>query len=180
MKNLLLPILVLLFAAGCKKEVDALPEPTQTGAHTFGARLNGAFWVPAGFGFASTKPVLEATFTDTANSVIIHARNFSQSPKESEIELYIKNITGPGVYLLNSATNNYPYQSASYGYYTERKFMPLNEWITGSQQTGRVVITRFDIPARIISGTFEFTAASKDGTADPVTLSEGRFDVKIL
>jgi hypothetical protein len=42
-----------------------------------------------------------------------------------------------------------------------------------------VVVTRFDTVNNIISGTFDFTAGSIDNTADPITVTEGRFDIKI-
>ena len=178
MKKLLVICAALLVLAGCKKDIDELPEATQTGANTFGAKLDGALWVPQKFGIAPTAPLLEARYTGT-NSIFINARNFSSSPTETEFEIYIRNIPGPGTYPLNQDTDHYPNESASYGYFIKRKLMPLNEWITTSGQTGSVTITRFDTVNHIISGTFEFRAASTDDTAAPISVTEGRFDVKI-
>ena len=177
MKNLLfLPLLCLLFA--CKKDIEELPPATQTGAHTFGARLDGQLWVPQKFGIAPTAPILEARYS-ADQSVFINARDFSSSPTETEFEIYLRNLTGTGTYLLNQATEKYPYHTASYALYTKRKFMPINDWITNSQYTGTVTITRFDTTQHIISGTFSFTAPSTDNTASPITVTDGRFDVKI-
>lgn len=178
MKKLLLACTLFAALAGCKKEIDELPEPTQTGANSFGAKLDGELWVPQKFGIAPTAPLLEARYAG-ANSVFINARNFSSSPTETEFELYIKNITGTGTYPLNQNTGHYPNESASYGYFIRRKFMPLNEWITSALQTGSITVTRFDPAANIISGTFEFSAVSIDSSAAPITVTEGRFDVKI-
>lgn len=178
MKNVLLLALLALSLAGCKKDVDELPEPTQTGANTFGARVDGEFWVPQGFGIVPTAPLIEARYSGN-NSVVINARNFASSPNETEFELYLLNVTGTGTVLLNQNTSNYPNQSASYGYYVKRKIRPLFEYITSAQHTGRVEITRLDKDANIISGTFEFRSADKTDPSQTVTVTEGRFDVKI-
>ncbi|HEX6332599.1 MAG TPA: DUF6252 family protein [Flavisolibacter sp.] len=171
----LLALSVFLFASCSKDDVDELPPATQTGANTFGAKLDGGLWVPRQFSLG-TGTILEARLNGT-NGFFINARDFSSSPTEKEFEIYIASMTGPGTYLLNQNTSRFPYQSASYGYYLIRKFMPLNEWLTSSQFTGRVDITKFDQAAKIVSGTFEFTAGSVDSTASPITVSEGRFDV---
>lgn len=165
--------------AGCKKSVDALPGATQTGANTFGLKLDGAYWVPQKFAGISA-PILEAHLTGTGyNDLIIDAQNFASEPKESQFELYLKNVTGTGTYPLDQTTEVYPNSSASYGYYVKRKINPLNEWITSARYTGSVTITRWDTASRIVSGTFAFTAATTDSSAAPITVTDGRFDLKI-
>ena len=178
MKNILPLICCVLLLASCKKEVDELPAPTDTGSNTFGLKLDGEFWVPQKFGIVPTAPILEARYTGTGG-LFINARNFASSPTETEFEIYLQNVTGPGNYPLNQLTYKYPNQQASYGYYIKRRLMPLNEWITSDRFTGNVSITKFDRSANIVSGTFEFTAGSIDSTAAPITVTEGRFDVKI-
>lgn len=179
MKNMILLALMALSLAGCKKDVDELPEPTQSGANTFGAKVDGEFWVPQGFGIMPTAPIIEARYAG-GNSVFINARNFGSSPTESEFELYLQDIAGSGTtILLNQNTANYPSNSASYGYFVKRRIRPLYEYITSAANTGRVVVTRYDNDAHIISGTFEFRAADKTDPSQTVTVTEGRFDVKI-
>ena len=53
-----------------------------------------------------------------------------------------------------------------------------DEWITGSAATGQVIVTNYDPVAKVISGTFQFTANASFGSA-PINVTEGRFDVKI-
>ncbi len=178
MKNILIILSFLLVLFSCKKDVEALPDATQTGANTFGARVNGALWIPQGFGVVPTAPLLEASYSGN-NAIIIHARNFSSSPNEVEIEIYLRNATKPGTYLLNQTTAHFPNQSASYAYYVERKFTPTNEWITNNQYTGKVEVTRLDTVNNIISGTFEFDAINLYNTPQPIAITDGRFDVKI-
>jgi hypothetical protein len=130
------------------------------------------------FGIAATTPILEANFAGN-NSYRIVARNFGSSPNESEMEIFLHNITETGTYALNQTTSTYPRANASYAYYVERKFTPTNEWMTNPQYTGTVTVTKLDIPAKIIAGSFEFRAINVNNTPEPITVTEGRFDVKI-
>jgi len=178
MKKKLVIIFSIFILLGCKKEVNELPAATQTGANTFGARVNGELWTPQGFGVVPTAPILEASYSGN-NAILINARNFSASPTETEIEIYLQNATKPGTYLLNQITSHFPNHSASYAYYVERRFTPTNEWITNNQYSGKVEVTRLDTVNNIISGTFEFNAINLYNAPQPITVSDGRFDVKI-
>lgn len=177
MKNLfLIMTLSVLACTGCNKEIKELPDATQSGANTFGAKVNGAFWKPQGFGFFPANDILESTVA--GNDIQIWARNFASSPNETEFYLLIKNVTGPGTYLLNQDIPSHPYPNVSYGYYVKRNMTPQNEWATSSSYTGTVTITRFDKINSIASGTFEFNAINLYNTPEPLTVTEGRFDVK--
>jgi hypothetical protein len=178
MKKPLFFLLLITGLVSCKKNVTDLPAATQTGANTFGAKLNGVLWVPQKFGVAPSTAILEARYTGN-NAVVINARNFASEPKEYEFEIFLGNVTAPGTVTLNQNTGHYPDQTASYAYYIERQGMPLNEWITSTQYTGQVTVTKLDVPNHIVSGTFEFKAGSIDSTGNPVTVTEGRFDVTL-
>lgn len=178
MKNILYLGLLLLILAGCKKDVTSLPDATQSGANTFGVKVNGDLWAPQKYGITQTAPILEARFGGN-NGVFINARNFASEPTETEFEIYLANVQDTGTIQLNKNTGHYPNQSASYIYYIKRKLMPLNEWITSSQYTGTITVTHFDREKHIISGTFQGTLGSTDNSADPLTVTEGRFDVSI-
>ena len=175
MKNILaLAVLALLFSS-CKKNVDALPAATQTGANTFGAKVDGKLWVPQGFGAFPANDILEARMS--GHDIVINARNFSSSPNETEFQLTIYNVTAPGTYLFNTNVTH-PNGAASYGYYVKRNITPQNEWLTSSIYTGQVNITRIDDVNMIVSGTFEFNAGSIYNS-EVLHVTEGRFDVKI-
>lgn len=176
MKSIVTAIAVLFVFASCKKAVSELPPETQTGAETFGAKVNGVIWGPQGFG-GFPGDMLEGSYTGPS-SVMIKARNFRQSPKESEFEIFLHNITGPGTYQLNTDVTR-PNLTASYGYYVEREFTPKNEWQTSSSYTGTVTITRFDTVEGILSGTFQFNAINLYNSPAPITVTEGRFDLKL-
>lgn len=177
MKNMISVLLGLLLITGCKKTVEELPAATQTGAQTFGLKLDGKNWVPQRFAGINT-PILEVQLVGT-NDIRINAMDLSAEPIESEFVLYIKNATGPGVYPLNQTTDIYPAAAGSYGYYVKRRIRPLNEWITSPQHTGSVTLTRLDLTNGIVSGTFEFSAGSIGSTDPPINVTEGRFDLKL-
>jgi hypothetical protein len=177
MKSIFLAGLLMLILSSCKKDVTDLPAVSETGANIFGAKVNGALWVPQDNAVLSTLPILEGRLTP--DGVFIEARNFASEPNEEEFELFIKNVTGPGVYPLNSETSIYPDESASYGYFIKRRITPINEWLTNSQYTGQVTITRYDVANHIVAGTFSFQAKEINGAADPLNVTDGRFDVKV-
>ncbi len=178
MKTTFFTILVFIALISCKKDVSQLPDATDIGANTFGAQVNGTFWKPQGFGIVPTSPLLEARYI-LNRDVIINARNFSSEPTETEFEIYLKHVVAPGTYELKSNTAKYPSQTANYGYYIKRKLTPVNEWITTTQYTGKVVITKADTLNHIVSGTFEFNAINMYSAPEALTVTNGRFDVKV-
>lgn len=170
----------IFLIVGCKKEVSELPAPSQTGAQIFGALIDGTMWVPQGFGMVPTAPILEARYNGN-NNYFINARNFSAQPVETEFEIFLKNVTGPGVYPLHKNTGVYPQNKESYGYYVERKLNPTGEWITAADATGSVRVTKIDTVNHILSGTFQFKAKPMSIYPEkkPITVTDGRFDVTI-
>jgi Family of unknown function (DUF6252) len=159
----------------CTKEVTELPPATQTGVHTFGCKVDGRFWVPAGFGPFPTADLLVAKRFPNG-FFYINARNFSSSPIETEFEFFIKNLTVPGTYLLNTDVV-YPTTAANYVYYVKRNINPQQEWLTSVQYGGSITITAIDTVNQFVSGTFQFNAASQYADPQPLAVTEGRFDV---
>ncbi len=176
MNKLSIIFIVSIFFAACKKEVTELPPATETGANTFGAKVNGEFWKPQGFGSIPANDILTGQLFPNGD-LRIRAKNFASSPNETEFDMFITGITAPGTYPLN-VNSNYPGLSSSYGYYVKRKLTPTDEWITSSTFTGSVTITRVDQVSRIVSGTFQFTAGSIYNAGQTLTVTEGRFDLK--
>lgn len=170
MKKFIALFAVVLFITSCKKNISELPDAPGTGSEKFGASVNGKLWVPQKFGIVPSAQILEARY-EPDNSFVINARNFASSPKESEFEFRLKNITAPGVYSLGGDTGN----SA---YFVERAITPTGEWKTNAHHTGTITITVNDKANKILAGTFQFQAASLYGR-EPITVTDGRFDVKV-
>ncbi len=162
----------------CKKDVDELPPATQTGANTFGAKVNGEFWVPAKFGIAPGADILEARYLPNRD-IIINARNLSASPNETEFEIYLKNVVSPGIYPLNSNSGKWPNHTGNYLYYVKRTVTPTSEWFTTSAYTGQIEITRTDTVNKIVSGLFHATMVNMYDVTQTMQVTEGRFDVKV-
>lgn len=166
---------LLMLLSACNKTISELPEATQTGANTFGAKIDGELWAPRGFGPFPSSKLLEARFT-TDSTLLINARNFASSPNESGFEIFVTGVRGPGTYVLNSS---YFWPSdKGYGYYVKKKFTPQEEWITSPSQTGTVTITKLDLAAEIVSGTFEFHAGNLSDPHGSIHVTEGRFDIR--
>ena len=175
MKILITAFISVLFLSSCKKEVTELPPATQTGANTFGAMVDGKIWVPQGFASIPSSNILEARLL--GGNFFITAQNFSSSPNETEFDIVLVGVTGPGTYSLN-VNVPHPSSAGSYAYYVKRNLSPINEWITSATFTGSVTLTKFDTVGRIVSGTFQFNAGEVFNSAPAVAVVDGRFDVK--
>lgn len=177
-KNLLAVLFFSMLLTSCKKEVtdEDMPAATQTGANTFGARVNGQVWIPQRFGTIPASNLLEARMI--GNDLIINARNFANSPNETEFEIRVIGVTTTGTFSLNTNVTH-PSFANSYAYYVKRNLTPSNEWVTSSGYTGSVTITRFDLSANIVSGTFQFNALNIYNSPEPLSVTDGRFDIKL-
>jgi len=51
--------------------------------------------------------------------------------------------------------------------------------MTSASYTGTVTITAYDTVQRFVSGTFQLQAINLYNAPMPITVSDGRFDVKI-
>lgn len=176
MKKILTACLAIVFFAACNKEVDELPPVSQTGANTFGAKVDGELWAPKGFGPFPANDILQARMTGTSY-LTIDAKNFASSPNETQFQILVAGVTGPGTYQLNNDVV-LP-SSLSYGYYVKRNVTPLNEWVTSASIGGSVTITRLDTVNKVVSGTFQFNAMNLYNTPQQLTVTEGRFDIKL-
>jgi len=177
MKKAILGLFFISLLLSCKKkEIKELPPATQTGANTFGLKINGENWVPQGFAGIPDSDLLKARLLGTM--LVITAQNFASSPTETEFEMKIYNVTGTGTYLMNTNTS-YPNGPTSYGYHVKRRLTPLDEWITSAAQTGSITITKLDTTAGIVSGTFQFNAENDIDATKTITVTEGRFDIKL-
>ena len=174
-RNILLAGFLLLGFTACNKDVDELPPLTETGANTFGAKVNGVMWVPARFGILPADDLLEARF-NSPGSLLITAKNFSASPKETQFEIQVVGVDGPGTYLMNK--NVVRPSADGFAYYVKRVLTPEDEWITDTQYTGSVTITKLDAHNKIVAGTFEFKAGSTVNAGGVLVVTDGRFDIK--
>lgn len=176
MKRIFAFLAFALFFISCGKDRD-LPDPTETGANKFGAKVNGEVWEARGFGPFPANDVLEAQRYGTTGDIVIKARNFASSPLEKEFYILVKGVNAPGTYSLNSNASHLSWDN-SYAYYVVRNFTPQNEWITSTSHPGTVTFTKVDTVNRILAGTFQFEMLNWYNTPQPLSVTEGRFDIR--
>ena len=166
--------LLFMFAfAGCSSNddgdcqgVDCLPAATQTGENTFGALIDGEPFIPGG----GPNPL------DCIYQLVNGERYFTlQANKRDEdfnrITLALLTNTkeleaGQSYQLLTNDVGNV------YGLYS----FATNLSQTNLDYTGSLTISRLDINAQIISGTFDFEILDYQGVLRRVT--NGRFDMR--
>lgn len=172
-----LPMLAaLLGLSQCHKKddpnpVDQLPPATQTGANTFGCLVNGQVWTPQGYNGTSNYSVYyDPSYRKGTLNVATYRYNASGSSNRQDIIIFSDSLNAVGVYPLTIRNHQ---EALFYGSSGQCEFHQ-NE---GHYRKGMLTITRLDLQAGIISGTFSFTLY-KPG-CDSVRVTNGRFDKKL-
>lgn len=172
-----LPLIALLFT-NCKKNIDPLPIETATGANTFGCKINGVAYIPSGGDPSSgIYPISGGPYGDAQGNIGIYIRTINGN---QNLNLYIKNATDTGYYILNKNTSPKPIVviSESYACYGENGIgINTGYFITNDTYTGSVHITQFDKAARIVAGRFSFKGYNSV-TNSITSVTDGRFDRK--
>jgi len=169
MRILIFFLSCFMLHSGCKKDDEPeLPGPTQTGARTFGCKVDGRPFVTSGDQDANWSKSGVVYFLYTDGSISVDARQ--ANPREY-IRFRFKFNNAPGTYYLNDL---FQYK----GFYTDLRSGSTainggNEYKTSDVNTGQINITHYD--GDIIAGTFSFKAANDSG--EIVHLTEGRFDI---
>jgi len=177
---------------------DKLPAATQTGANTAGCVVDGLTWVPRRegimFGGGNSSPIIvywgkvRGGRHPLSLVLIKNIDDVTQVHGETSLKLYLPDITHPGTFALDQLANPSIFNGpTAYADFTFNR-SPTKQLRTGPGAPGRLVVTRLDTAARIVSGTFEFTPAevtsglTGNGTPIPggktVRVTEGRFDCK--
>lgn len=149
--------LYILFIS-CKG--DDLPKPTTNGSIIFACKVDGEIFTPKSNDFK--RSAKEVEFDN--NSVLITGRR-NIDAEFKLLNIYIKDFKGKKTYLLDNDSISYGEYRNDYDYYS-----------TNINNTGKLIITNYDINKRILSGTFKFSAIDKK-TNKIVKVSDGRFDL---
>ena len=174
---LLLLALCSIFA-GCKKEntntEEQLPPETQTGAYTFGCKVDGKIY---------TARVKEGLLADqfvwyniSASDSTIHVE-VSSSKAKFKFDFGIKYTGNVGIYLAKTYPYMATFQDESNGTIPEAS----NTYETNTNHVGRINIKFFNgslnpvHPGNKLSGTFEMDAINAQGKV--IHITEGRFDI---
>ena len=181
--------LIIAITTQCNKtnvDPDGLPPETQTGAGTFACKINGVVW-----GYNNPDPQaldnrVKSSWSFDANDKngtlqVIALKYYDASKNYDEVIHFIADS-------LNLVKEKYLNRNAfNYGFvYTV--FAPKNKQCgdynsTGINDTtkvfsnsGKLIITKLDQNAKIISGTFYCTILETG--CDTLKITDGRFDLK--
>jgi len=148
---------------------DLLPPATQTGQRTFGCVLNGQPWTPRGSdGTANYSVVVDPTY---------HGGNMSIGAYRYTGGLFQSIILG-GDSIHNVGTYSLANNSKAVIFKDLHLASACQEIVSRlDYHRGTLVITRYDLQAGIVSGTFEFTMVHAG--CDTVRVTHGRFDYKL-
>ena len=137
-----------------------LPPATQTGANTFGCKVNGKVWLPSETAWIEFinggLNIVGEDILDNNSAVAIHIGEFT--------------ISDSGYFQLGKHTS----------YFSQASFdTDKNIFITDLVNIGNITITRLDTTKLnyIVSGTFNFKARDEI-TGETVEITEGRFDLR--
>jgi hypothetical protein len=176
-----LPPTALLLAAllglsQCSKKddpdpVSQLPPATQTGANTFGCLVNGQPWTPKGYnGTGNYSVAYDPTYRNGTLSVGTYRYIGSGDDDYQTVGFFSDSLRGIGNFPLTIIGH----QEGIFVDHTTNCEFSSN----GSHyRRGTLTITRLDLQAGIISGTFAFTLY-KPG-CDSVRVTQGRFDKRL-
>ncbi|RAK63887.1 DUF5025 domain-containing protein [Hymenobacter edaphi] len=186
MKYSLIFTLALVSVAGCRNREPApafqLPAATQTGANTMGFVVDDRVWQNHGrrctmYGCHDNqlRGYVETEYNGAQEFVLTAGLNAKDI--DEGFSLSIDSLRGPGVYdaelFPNSTTNSRLRNSLYFGNTKQNQ----SYW-SRPQSSSRIVVTRLDTVARIISGTFEGRLYNLNDPAASVVIRDGRFDVK--
>jgi hypothetical protein len=166
----LLLVTFFTFSQCKKKDVPQLPPETETGAMTFGCKVNGEIFVPQdGNGRSGFKVEYVNLGTEPGGGWYLNIAAFDRK----SISRPLVSVTTDSLLISEGSTYNFKNAkgNAKAFYVTSG-----NVFSKLDNDTGQLKIIKFDQLSRIISGTFLFTGTDENG--GKVNVTEGRFDVR--
>ena len=159
--------IVLLSAAQCEKPDNSkLPPETQEGKNTFGCLINGELFTGFSKPVQIGLPPLTAYYYRSRKELSIYAAKY-----EGAIGLRVENPKENTTATINSA-GFAPYDDICSCFYYRK------------ENTGQVILSKFDTVNLIVSGRFYFDGQCSDIDFKPIGdsiiyVTDGRFDIKL-
>ncbi len=153
-----------------------LPPETQTGANTFGCKINGQIWTPGGRrgGLPGTVPNVDVIFDPGLCGGNLDAKIFqSENGNQSFFSLFGCSLTEPETFNLDGPNGSPDWRLSYIDGSTSCSYSVGNSLYS----SGTITFTKVDFPNRIVSGRFECTFYVPN--CDTLRITEGRFDFKI-
>lgn len=182
-------ILFLLFSCSINDDPGddqlVLPPITQTGENTFGCYINGKLLVPRdGTGTylgADKGASFLGGYPDGAYNEL-DIRDY-KSERTANILIHIQDLRqiGEGDYIIDESNGMNSIDGLDHNYIHCRVFDEATnryQYYRSFGNSGVIKITRYDLPNRIVSGTFSCTVMNSGDSNDIIEITEGRFDFK--
>lgn len=192
MKNLIFKVLLLIIFISCSKDESddpqaKLPPITQTGANTFGCLIDGKLFYPRdGYGGLGGSGARAISFVATGMypNYISHYLDVNNYRDGKPINNFILNIhhlhdIGNGEYDFKLSNFQKGVDSPPHTHLYIRAFhQPTGgyKWYGSTENSGKLIITRYDLTNNIVSGTFSGVLKEYNGE-ETVNITDGRFDI---
>ena len=91
-------------------------------------------------------------------------------------------VQGIGIYNLGQSNGNYFTASPNNNHVILKRIVNSDNVKTflSNSNSGRIVITRFDYPNKIISGIFSFNLYNSNNPSEIIQITDGRFDINLV
>ena len=166
--------ILLLSTSQCKKkDLPQLPPETETGAMTFGCKINGQIFVPQdGRGRSGLRLEYVNLGIGKAGGWYLNITSYDYQKKKGI------HIETDSLLLKQGDSYQFRYQKG----YTLIWFEQVENSTTQiyapkGNDSGTLYIKKHDLTNRILSGTFSFTG-TKISTGEKVTVTDGKFDLR--
>ncbi|WP_439131895.1 hypothetical protein [Polaribacter sp.] len=162
-----------------------LPAITKTGANTFGCFMDGKLLTPrdGNGGIKSTKKgITYSVSPDDISYNEIYIDDW-KSENGSLLRFHIADLKQKmeSSYIINKSNCQNGFDANDNVNINCRVYDDIEKiykWYCSTDNGGKLIITRYDINNRIVSGTFNCKMKNKDNPKDIIEITEGRFDIK--
>jgi len=191
MKTILITLITIITLTSCNKDDDkeftpTLPPITQIGANTFGCYIDGKLLVPRDgdgtFNLASHGvDYLASGDYPNYNSHVIIAHNYKENAGLMQIQIIGLYDFEEYIYQIEESNcqdwvGGNPNLTVNLHCRWKNEQTGEIKYYCSITNTGVLEITRFDLPNRIVSGTFSCNAVNQDDSNDIIEITQGRFD----
>jgi hypothetical protein len=183
--------IIVLCHTSCNKSdasfTPTLPAITQTGANTFGCYVDGVLVTPRNGKTSVLGPSRGMIFWagPATQEIPYHEIDVTdfKSGTGGLLNIHIINLdeNGEGTFTINESNCagnvDSPISLNIYCRLWDAQSQ-TNKWYCSKENSGELLISRYDYENRIVSGTFECLAVNQEDPSDSIEISQGRFDIK--
>lgn len=183
-KLMLLALIFFITIVSCKKEntnSDFLPPITETGANTFGCKINGKVWLPYYKCDYFTNPCAEIETHYIHQNIdyflpLSFGLGTERKVGSSHTTFSINNLHFGQPFVTTLIQGKNIFDSLLISYNDEKNYQSFGYQNQSKDSKNNFTISKLDTINKIISGTFSFILRNYP---DSVLVTDGRFDFKI-